>query len=61
MYYTEVSDVRVLNTLPNLKGVNLATYTNHNLEEQLDKPEIAVYCGLPSRYLYIWERDEFEI
>ncbi|MFT5822613.1 MAG: hypothetical protein ACI8ZM_003869 [Crocinitomix sp.] len=61
LYYTRVSDVRVLNTLPNLKEVNLATYTNHNLEEQLDKPEIAVYCGLPSVYISIWRKDEFEI
>lgn len=61
LYYTKVLDVRVLNTLPNLKGVNLATKSSVNLEEQLDKPEIAVYCGLPSVYLWIWEKDEFGI
>lgn len=61
LYYTGISDVSVLNTLPNLKEVNLATYTNNDLEGQLDKPEIAVYCGLPTIYLSIWREDEFGV
>ncbi|HAS42135.1 MAG TPA: hypothetical protein DCS93_16780 [Microscillaceae bacterium] len=61
LYYTRVSDVRVLNTLPNLKEVNLAVLTTDNLEKQLDKPEIAIYCGLPSINLWIWDEDEFGI
>jgi len=61
LYDTGVSDVRVLNTLPNLKEVNIATRTDANLEAQLDKPEIAIYCGLPSICLIIWEEDEFGI
>ncbi|MCG8577687.1 MAG: hypothetical protein MI810_22590 [Flavobacteriales bacterium] len=61
LYSTDVSDISVLNTLPKLKGVNVATYSSKNLEEQLDKPEIAVYCGLPSVYLWIWDSDEFGI
>lgn len=58
---TSISDIHILNTLPKLKGVNLATYSNENLEEQLDNPKIAVYCGRPSAYLWIWEKDEFGI
>ncbi|MCC7453575.1 MAG: hypothetical protein IT222_05370 [Crocinitomix sp.] len=61
LYYTPVTDVQVLNTLPKMKEANLATFSKTNLEEQLDKPEIAVYCGLPMIYLRIWEKDEFEI
>jgi len=61
LYRTSVSDVSVLNTLPNLKEVNLAVATPENLEEQLDKPEIAIYCGLPAIYLQIWDKDEFGI
>ena len=61
LYYTRVSDVRVLNTLPNLKEVNLAVLTTDNLEKQLNKPEIAIYCGLPSINLWIWDEDEFGI
>jgi hypothetical protein len=61
LYYTTVTDVQVLNTLPKMKEANLATFSKTNLEEQLDKPEIAVYCGLPMIYLRIWEKDEFEI
>ncbi|WP_343663214.1 hypothetical protein [Chryseobacterium mucoviscidosis] len=62
LYRTKVTDVRVLNTLPNLKEVNLAVENYElNLEEQLDRPEIAIYCGLPSVNLWIWEKDEFGI
>ena len=63
LYYTNVSDVRVLNTLPKLKEVNLAVASHHadELEEQLDKPEIAIYCGLPNVNLWIWDEDEFGI
>lgn len=62
LYRTKVTDVRVLNTLPNLKEVNLAVENYElNLEEQLDHPEIGIYCGLPSVNLWIWEEDEFGI
>ncbi|OJJ18727.1 hypothetical protein BKI52_24300 [marine bacterium AO1-C] len=61
LYYTAVSDVRVLNTLPNLKEVNLAVASPDGLEEQLDKPEIVIYCGLPNINLWIWDKDEFGI
>lgn len=63
LYQTEITDVRVLNTLPNLKEVNLAVwnYKKANLAAQLDRPEIAIYCGLPTINLWIWEKDEFGI
>lgn len=61
LYATSVSDVRVINTLPNMKEINLATHSNTNLESQLDRPEIAVYIGLPTAYLSVWEKDEFEV
>ncbi len=61
LYYTNVKDARVLNTLPNLKEVNVASYNNVALEKQMDKPELAVYCGLPTIYLSIWWEDEFGI
>ena len=61
LYCTKISDVRVLNTLPNLKEVNLAVLGSNNLEEQLDKPEIAIYCGLPAINLWIWDEDEFGV
>lgn len=61
LYSTGVSDVGVLNMLPNLKEVNLATGTEENLEAQLEKPEIIIYCRLPSVCIWIWEEDEFGI
>lgn len=61
LYYTSISDVTVINTLPNMKEVNLATYSKENLENQLDRPEIAVYVGRPQLYLRVWEEDEFGI
>jgi Leucine-rich repeat (LRR) protein len=61
LYYTYVSDVSVINTLPNMKEINLATFSKVNLESQLDRPEIAVYVGLPTKYLSIWKKDEFGI
>ncbi|MDR6920179.1 hypothetical protein [Chryseobacterium sp. 2987] len=63
LYRTKVTDVRVLNTLPNLKEVNITVenYGELNLESQLDRPEIAIYSGLPLRNLWIWEKDEFGI
>lgn len=59
LFSTEVEDIRVLNTLPNLKGVNTSSWSY--LEEQLDKPEIAVYYGFLPIYFKIWEEDEFGI
>lgn len=61
LYYTDVSEVQVLNTLPKIKEANLAVFRRENLEEQLENPSIAVYCGRPSIYMRIWEEDEFEI
>ncbi len=63
LYETEVTDVRVLNTLPNLKEVNLAVKNSKelNLKSQLDRPEIGIYSGLPTINLSIWKRDEFGI
>ena len=61
LYSTFISDVRVLNTLPNLKEVNLSTGSGQPLETQLDNPEVAIYCGLPTIYIWIWEKDEFGI
>lgn len=60
LFATDVPDIRVLNTLPNLKGVNLAGNANVNSKD-LDKPEIAVYYGFIPVYLSIWEKDEFGI
>ncbi|REC61017.1 hypothetical protein DRF65_18470 [Chryseobacterium pennae] len=62
LLHTRVTDVRMLNSLPNLKDVNIAVWdADVDLESQLDRPEIAIYCGLPTRNLCIWERDEFGI
>jgi Leucine-rich repeat (LRR) protein len=61
LYATSVSDVRMINTLSNLKEVNLATNSKVDLESQLDRPEIAVYVGLPTMWLSVWEKDEFGI
>jgi hypothetical protein len=49
LYKTNVTDVKVLNTLPNLKEVNLAVKNYKlDLKAQLDRPEIAAYYALPS-------------
>lgn len=61
LYYTSVTDVTVINTLPKMKEINLATFTKADLESQLDRPEIAVYVGLPTKYLSVWRKDEFGI
>ncbi len=62
LYHTGVTDLRVLNMLPALKEVNLAVWDRKDgFEVQLDHPEVAVYCGLPSKHLWIWKRDEFGI
>lgn len=61
LYYTAVTDARVLNTLPSLKEVNVATYNSVELEKQMDKPNLAVYCGMPRIYLSIWWEDEFGV
>ncbi|MCS4300669.1 hypothetical protein [Chryseobacterium sp. BIGb0232] len=62
LLHTRVTDVRVLSSLPSLKEVNIAVWdADVDLESQLDRPEIAIYCGLPTRNLCIWERDEFGI
>lgn len=62
LYHTRVTDVRVLNTLPALKEINLAVRERKNdLEAQLDRPEIAVYCGLPDKHLWIWQEDKFAL
>ncbi|MDR6920178.1 hypothetical protein [Chryseobacterium sp. 2987] len=63
LYRTKVTDIRVLNTLPDLKEVNIAVsnYGELNLESQLDRPEIAIYSGLPLRNLSIWKKDKFGI
>ena len=58
---TNVSDVHILNSLPNLKEVNLATWSNEDLESQLDRPEIGIYCGLPTIYINVWREDDFGI
>lgn len=60
---TKVTDVRVLNSLPNLKEANLAVrdYYKLNLEAQLNHPEIVIYSGLPMINLRIWKEDKFGI
>ncbi|WP_109832662.1 leucine-rich repeat domain-containing protein [Reichenbachiella versicolor] len=58
---TEVKDVRVLNTLPNFKGANLAVWGQNDLASQLDNPNVAAYAGFHPVYLWIWEEDEFGI
>lgn len=60
---TKVTDVRVLNSLPNLKEANLAVrdYYKLNLEAQLNHPEIVISCGLPMINLRIWKEDKFRI
>lgn len=62
LFQTNVTDVKVLNTLPNLKEVNLAVKNYKlNLKAQLDRPEIAAYYALPSVMFFIWKEDEFGI
>lgn len=61
LYYTYVSDVTVINTLPNMKEVNLATLSKIDLESQLDRSEIGIYVGRPQMYLSVWAEDEFGI
>lgn len=62
LYKTNVTDVKVLNTLPNLKEVNLAIKNYKlDLKAQLDRPEIAAYYALPSVMFFIWKEDEFGI
>ncbi|MFT5823272.1 MAG: Leucine-rich repeat (LRR) protein [Crocinitomix sp.] len=61
LYSTDVSDVSVINTLLKMKEVNLATSSKVDLESQLDRPEIAVYVGLPTMWLSVWEKDEFGV
>lgn len=62
LYKTNVTDVKVLNTLPNLKEVNLAVKNYKlDLKAQLDRPEIAAYYALPSVMFFIWKEDEFGI
>lgn len=62
LYKTNVTDVKVLNTLPNLKEVNLAVKNYKlDLKAQLDRPEIAAYYALPSVMFFIWQEDEFGI
>lgn len=62
LFQTNVTDLKVLNTLPNLKEVNLAVKNYKlNLKAQLDRPEIAAYYALPSVMFFIWKEDEFGI
>ncbi|WP_375181417.1 hypothetical protein [Chryseobacterium sp.] len=62
LYKTNVTDVKVLNTLPNLEEVNLAVKNYKlDLKAQLDRPEIAAYYALPSVMFFIWKEDEFGI
>lgn len=62
LYKTNVTDVKVLNTLPNLKEVNLAVKNYKlDLKAQLDRHEIAAYYALPSVMFFIWKEDEFGI
>ena len=64
LFSTEVSDIRVLNSLPNLIGVNISSWSHlvsHNLEEQIEEPEVVVHYGLTPTFISIWEDDEFGI
>ncbi|WP_394666494.1 hypothetical protein [uncultured Chryseobacterium sp.] len=62
LFQTNVTDVKVLNTLLNLKEVNLAVKNYKlDLKAQLDRPEIAAYYALPSVMFFIWKEDEFGI
>lgn len=49
LYDNKISDIRVLNKLPNLKQVGLAgnNIGRQEVAEQLDKPEIAYFMGRP--------------
>ncbi len=63
LYDNKISDIRILNTLPNLKEVNLAgnTLDKKAVDKQLDRPEIAVFYGLPSVPFRVWSDDFFEL
>ncbi|QKX04070.1 hypothetical protein HN014_03825 [Aquimarina sp. TRL1] len=63
LYENEISEIRVLNTLPSLKQVNVAGNTIEKPEvyDQLNKPEIAVFYGLPKVPFWIWKDQDFEL
>ncbi len=63
LYDNKISDINVLNTLPNLKEVNLE---GNGLEKkeylsQLNKPEIAIFYGLPFLPFRIWDDQYFKL
>ncbi|QKX04067.1 hypothetical protein HN014_03810 [Aquimarina sp. TRL1] len=63
LYSNKISDISVLNTLPCLTEVNLAGNKLDKKEflQQLNKPEIAIFYGLPYVPFLIWKTQYFEL
>ena len=63
LYSNKISDIKVLNTLPQLSEVNLASngLDKKAFLQQLDKPEIAIFYGLPYIPFRIWKTQYFEL
>ncbi|MBW1294155.1 leucine-rich repeat domain-containing protein [Aquimarina litoralis] len=63
LYENEISEISILNTLPKLKEVNLAgnIIERPKVLKQLDKPETAIFYGLPEVPFWIWEDQDFEL
>ncbi|WP_299435624.1 leucine-rich repeat domain-containing protein [uncultured Aquimarina sp.] len=63
LYENKISDIRILNNLPSLKQVNIAGNLIEKPEvyKQLNKPEVAIFYGLPKVPFWIWEDQDFEL
>ena len=63
LYENEISEISILNTLPNLIQVNMAGNKIEKPEvlKQLNKPETAIFYGLPKIPFRIWEDQDFEL
>lgn len=63
LYDNKISDISVLNTLPCLTEVNLESNELDKKEflKQLNKPEIAIFYGLPYVPFRIWDDQYFKL
>jgi len=63
LYANKISDISALNTLPCLKEVNLESNELDKKEflQQLNKPEIAIFYGLPFVPFRIWQDHYFDV
>ncbi|WP_131248820.1 leucine-rich repeat domain-containing protein [Aquimarina atlantica] len=63
LYSNKISDISVLNTLPCLTEVNLESngLDKKAFLQQLNKPEIAIFYGLPFIPFRIWDDQYFDL